>query len=199
MKACCSGSSMALPSGAEIRSAIKGLGLLLRGDERALHCYDLSLDGFWRSFWLPLLLLVVYALVMQPTAVELAAYDDDRAFYMLVQVVKFLLGWVAYFALIAGISRIFGLGGRFGIFVILYNWAQAITTAATLPILAGVSWGLVSASVLTGWSTALLLAWLYIVARIGRHGLGGAWPLAITISTLDLLVTLVMHRLIDML
>lgn len=190
---------MALPSSAEIRSAVKGLGLLLRGDERALHCYDLSLDGFWRGFWLPLVLLVVYALVMQPTAAELAAYDDDRAFYMLVQVVKFLLGWVAYFALIAGISRIFGLGGRFGIFVILYNWAQAITTAATLPILAGVSWGLLPISVLTGWSTALLLAWLYIVVRVARHGLGGTWPLAITISTLDLLVTLVIHRLVDLL
>lgn len=189
---------MALPSSAEIRSAVKGLGLLLRGDERALHCYDLSLDGFWRSFWLPLLLLVVYALVMQPTAVELAAYDDDRAFYMLVQAVKFLLGWVAYFALIAGISRIFGLGGRFGIFVILYNWAQAITTAATLPILAGVSWDLLPASVLTGWSTALLLVWLYIVVRVARHGLGATLPLAITISTLDLLVTLVIHRLVDL-
>lgn len=190
---------MALPSSAEIRAAVKGLGLLLRGDERALLCYDLSLDGFWRSFWLPLLLLVAYTLVMQPSAVELAAYDDDRAFYMLVQAVKFLFGWVAYFALIAGISRIFGLGDRFGIFVILYNWAQAITTAATLPILAGVSSGVLSASVLTGWSTALLLAWLYIVVRIARHGLGGTLPLAITVSMLDLLVTLVMHRLVDLL
>lgn len=189
---------MALPSGAEIRSAVKGLGLLLRGDERALHCYDLSLDGFWRSFWLPLLLLVLYALVMQPTAVELAAYDDDRAFYMLVQAVKFLLGWIAYFALIAGVSRIFGLGGRFGIFVILYNWAQAITTAATLPILAGVSWDLLSASVLTGWSTALLLAWLYIVVRIARHGLGATLSLALAISALDLLISLAMHRLVDL-
>lgn len=190
---------MALPSSAEIRAAVKGLGLLLRGDERALLCYDLSLDGFWRSFWLPLLLVVAYTLVMQPSAVELAAYDDDRAFYMLVQAVKFLFGWVAYFALIAGISRIFGLGDRFGIFVILYNWAQAITTAATLPILAGVSSGVLSASVLTGWSTALLLAWLYIVVRIARHGLGGTLPLAITVSMLDLLVTLVMHRLVDLL
>jgi hypothetical protein len=190
---------MALPSSAEIQSAIKGLGLLLRGDDRALLCYDLSLDGFWRSFWLPLLLLVVYALVMQPTAVELAAFDDDRTVYMLAQAVKFLLGWVAYFALIGGISRIFGLSPRFGIFVILYNWAQAIITAATLPILAGVSWDILPASVLTGWSTALLLAWLYIVVRIARHGLGATLPLAITISVLDLLVTLLMHRLIDLL
>jgi hypothetical protein len=190
---------MAFPSGAEIRSAIKGLGLLLRGDERALLCHDLSLDGFWRSFWLPLALLVAYAVIMQPTAVELAAFDDSQAAYILAQAVKFLLGWVAYFSLIGGISRIFGLSPRFGIFVILYNWAQAITTAATLPILAGASWGVLPASVLAGWSTALLLAWLYIVVRVARHGLGATWSLALAISALDLLVTLAMHRLIDLL
>lgn len=190
---------MALPSSAEIRSAIKGLGLLLRGDDRALLCYDLSLDGFWRSFWLPLALLVAYVLIMRPEAAELAAYDGDMTSYMLLQAVKFLLGWAAYFALIGVVSRMFGLSQRFGIFVILYNWAQAITTAATLPILALVSWDLLPLSVLAGWSTALLLAWLYIVARTGRHGLGGTWPLAITISSLDLLITLVMHRLVDML
>jgi hypothetical protein len=190
---------MAFPSGAEIRAAIKGLGLLLRGDERALLCYDLSLDGFWRSFWLPLALLVVYAVVMRPTADELAAFDGEHTVFTLVQALKFLLGWMAYFALIAGISRIFGLGERFGIFVILYNWAQAITTAATLPILAGATWGVLPASILTGWSTALLLAWLYIVVRIGRHGLGGTLPLALAISSLDLLVTLAAHRLVDLL
>lgn len=190
---------MAFPSGAEIRAAIKGLGLLLRGDDRALLCHDLSLDGFWRSFWLPLALLVAYAVIMQPTAIELAAFDDSQGAYILAQAVKFLLGWVAYFVLIGGISRIFGLSPRFGIFVILYNWAQAITTAATLPILAGVSWGLLPASVLAGWSTALLLAWLYIVVRVARHGLGAAWSLALAISALDLLVTLAMHRLIDLL
>ena len=190
---------MAFPTGAEIRAATKGLGLLLRGDERALLCYDLSLEGFWRSFWLPLVLLLAYVLIMRPDAAELAAYDGDVTYYMLLQAVKFLLNWIAYFALIAGISRLFGLTERFGIFVILYNWAQAITTAATLPILAGATWGLLPGSVLAGWSTALLLAWLYIVMRVARHGLGASLSLAIAISALDLLVTLAMHRLVDLL
>lgn len=190
---------MAFPTGAEIRAATKGLGLLLRGDERALLCYDLSLEGFWRSFWLPLVLLLAYVLIMRPDAAELAAYDDDVTYYTLLQAVKFLLNWIAYFALIAGISRLFGLTERFGIFVVLYNWAQAITTAATLPILAGATWGLLPSSVLAGWSTALLLAWLYIVVRVARHGLGASLSLAIAISALDLLVTLAMHRLVDLL
>lgn len=190
---------MALPSKSEIVAAVRGLGLLLRGDDRALLCYDLSLDGFWRSFWLPLVLVVAYALVMQPTAVELAAYSDDRTSYQLIQLVKLLLGWIAYFVVIAGITRMFGLGGRFGIFVILSNWAQAILIAASLPILAGANWGFIPPSVLGGWSTALLPVGLYIVWRIARHGLGTSLSLAFAIAALDVLVPLAMYGLVDLL
>ncbi len=190
---------MALPSSAEARSALKGLGLLLRGDGRALLCYDLSLDGVWRSFWLPLATLIAYALVLQPDASERAYWGDDTAGYALLQGLKFLAAWLAYFMLAAGLSRVFQLGARFGIFVILYNWAQGITTAATLPILAGASWGLLPSGVLSGWSTALLLAWLYIVARVARVGLGASLSLALALAALDLLVSLAMHRLLDLL
>ena len=190
---------MALPHKAEILSALKGLGLLLRGDDRALLCYDLSLDGFWRSFWLPLATLFAYAVLMQPDAADLAYWGEDRLGYALVQGVKFLAAWAVYFALVAGLSRPFHLGARFGIFVILYNWAQGITTAATLPILAGASGDLLPGSVLAGWSTALLLAWLYIVVRIARLGLGATLSLALAIAALDLIVSMAVHRLVDLL
>ncbi|WP_341912885.1 hypothetical protein [Ferrovibrio terrae] len=190
---------MALPHKAEILSALKGLGLLLRGDGRALLCYDLSLDGFWRSFWLPLLMLVAYALLMQPDAAEQAYWGDDTTAFTLVQVVKFAAAWVAYFALIAGLSRLYGLGQRFAVFVVLYNWAQGITTAATLPLLALARWDLLPAGTLGGWSTALLLAWLYIVVRIARLGLGAPLPLALAAAALDLMVSLLLHRVIDLL
>ncbi|WP_341894918.1 hypothetical protein [Ferrovibrio terrae] len=190
---------MALPHKAEILSALKGLGLLLRGDGRALLYYDLSLDGFWRSFWLPLLMLVAYALLMRPDAVEQAYWGDDTTAFALVQVVKFAVAWAAYFALIAGLSRLYGLGQRFAVFVVLYNWAQGITTAATLPILAASTWGLLPAGTLGGWSTALLLAWLYIVVRIARLGLGAPLPLALAAAALDLMVSLLLHRLVDLL
>lgn len=188
-----------LPSTAEILSALKGLGLLLRGDGRALLCYDLSLDGFWRSFWLPLLMLVAYALLMRPDAVEQAYWGEDSIAFTLVQMVKFATAWVAFFVLIAGLSRLYGLGQRFAIFVVLYNWAQGITTAATLPLLALARWDLLPAGTLGGWSTALLLAWLYIVVRIARLGLGAPLPLALAAAALDLMVSLLLHRVVDLL
>lgn len=190
---------MALPLKGEIAAAVKGLGFVLRGDGRALMCYDLSLDGFWRSFWLPLLTLVAYALLMQPEGSEVAYWGDDGTGFALTQGLKFLLAWAVYFAVMAGLSRLYALGDRFSVFVILYNWAQGITTAATLPILLAANWDLLPSGTLTGWSTALLFAWLFIVYRIARLGLGAAMPLAIAAAVLDLSTSLLLHRLVDLL
>jgi hypothetical protein len=186
---------MALPLRSEIAAAIGGLGLLLRGDGRALLAYDFSESGFWRSFRWPFLTLLAYIALMRPDAVELAEWDDDTLAFNLARGVEFLLAWMLYLAVMAGLSRAFGLGNRFAVFTVLYNWAQAITTAATLPLLAGTSFGLLGPGVLAGWSTALLLVWLYIVARIARLGLGAGWSLAAAAAALDLSVSILLHRL----
>lgn len=186
---------MAPPPRGEIFAAIGGLGLLLRGDGRALLAYDFSESGFWRSFRWPFLALLAYVALMRPDAVELAAWNDDMLAFNLTRGVEFLLAWMLYLAAMAGLSRAFGLGDRFAVFTVLYNWAQAIVTAASLPLLAGTSFGLLGPGVLSGWSTALLLIWLYIVARAARLGLGAGWSLAAAAAALDLAVSILMHRL----
>lgn len=188
---------MALPLRREIAAAAAGLGLLLRGDPRALLQYDFSEAGFWRSFRWPLITLAAYVLLMQPDTAELALWGDNTLGYAIARGAEFLFAWFAYLFLIAGLSRAFGLESRFAVFVVLYNWAQAITTAATLPLLAGTAFGLLGPGILQGWSTALLLAWLYIVARIARIGLGAAWSLALGVAIFDLLVSVLLHRVID--
>jgi len=181
----------------EVKAALGGLGLLLRGDDRALLNYDFSEGGFWRSFRWPLLALLFYVVLMQPDAAELAVWGDNTLGYAAARGAEFLLAWFVYLLLMAGVSRAFGLGNRFALFVVLYNWAQAITTGATLPLLAATDLGLLGPGILQGWSTALLLAWLYIVARIARIGLGAAWSLALAAAMLDLVVSILLHRAID--
>lgn len=190
---------MALPLKDEVAAATRGLGFVLRGDGRALFCYDLTLDGFWRSFWLPLATLVAYALLMQPEGIEADYWAGNEIGFAVAQGLKFLLAWAVYFAVMAGLSRLYGLGNRFSVFVILYNWAQGITTAVTLPILLAANWDLLPGGALTGWSTALLFVWLFIVFRVARLGLGAALPLAIAASVLDLSTSLLLHRVVDLL
>lgn len=189
---------MMLPHRAEIAAALKGLALLLRGNPQALHFYDLSLDGFWRSFLAPLLCLAAYLLLQPMNAAETEIWGDSRLGFVLLQGLEYLLAWGAYFAAIAVLSRSFGLGHRFAVFVVLYNWAQAIVTAASLPVLAGSLFGVLPAGTLVGWSSGMLLLWVYVVVQLARIGLGAALSLAVGASALDLVISILMHRLLGL-
>ncbi len=189
---------MALPHRAEITAALKGLALLLRGDARALQFYDLSLDGFWRSFGLPLFCLVCYLILQPMTAAQTELWGDNRVGFILVQGVEYLLAWGVYLAVMAAVSRGFGLSHRYAVFVVLYNWAQAIVTAASLPVLAGSLIGLLPPGTLAGWSTGILLLWLYIVLQAARIGLGAGLSLALGAAFLDLAASILLHGLLDL-
>lgn len=189
---------MALPNRAEIAAALKGLALLLRGDARALQFYDFSLDGFWRSFGLPLFCLAVYLILQPVNPVQAEIWADNRLGFLSMQGLEYLLAWAAFLIAMAAISRGFGLGHRYAVFVVLYNWAQAIVTAASLPILAGSLVGLLPPGTLAGWSTGILLLWLYIVLQAARIGLGAGFSLAVGAAFLDLAVSVLVHRLFDL-
>lgn len=188
-----------LPPKGEISAALRGLGLLLRGDASALLHYDVSEAGFWRSFRWPLITGAVYVLLSRP---DFGLPDDttgDRMMFILVQSMQILLGWAVYLGVMAVVSRSYGLGNRYAVFVVLYNWCQAIVTGVSLPLLAGNTLGIVPDSILMGWSTALLLAWFYIVAQAARLGLQAGMPVALAAAVFDFVVSLLVYRLGDML
>lgn len=186
---------MALPGGAEIAAALRGLGLVLRGDARALQFYDLSADGFWRSFLLPLIAAALYFFLQQPTEADLAGWEGNAFGYGLVQAGQYVSAWIAYLAAILLLVRGFQLKGSYPAFVVLYNWAQAITVAATLPVLAAAQAEWLPAGTLAGWHLTLLVAWMYIVAQLARLALGAGLAAAMAAAALDLAVTILLHRL----
>lgn len=186
---------MAFPGRSEISAALRGLGLVLRGDPRALQCYDLSIDGFWRSFLVPLIAAALYFLLQQPTEAELAGWEDNRIGFGLVQAGQYFSAWIAYLFSVLLLVRGFQLQGSYPAFVILYNWAQGITVAATLPVLAASQGELLPAGTLEGWHFTLLVVWLYVVAQLARLALGAGLAAAMAAAALDLAVTILLHRL----
>ncbi|HLT76144.1 MAG TPA: hypothetical protein VKZ87_02050 [Ferrovibrio sp.] len=190
---------MGIPGGGEISAALRGLAFVLRGDPRALHCYDLTADGFWRSFVLPLVAMALYFLLQQPTEMELAGWEGNEIGFGLVLAGQYLSTWIAYLACVLLLVRGFQLQGSYPAFVILYNWAQGITLAATLPVLAASQWDLLPPGALEGWHFALLVVWLYIVAQIARLALGAGLAAAMAAASLDLAVTILLHRLFSLL
>ncbi|HEX6956355.1 MAG TPA: hypothetical protein VF194_00070 [Ferrovibrio sp.] len=186
---------MALPRSPEILAAIRGLGLVLRGDPQAPAWYDLSIDGFWRSFWPALIAAGLYFAVLEPSAEDLAAWGSHIGF-ALGEAGQYLTAWVAYLAVMVLLCRAFHLTGRYAVFVVLYNWAQAIINGVSLPVMLAENWGLLPPGALIGWELALLLLWLYTVAQIARTALGASLMVAVTAAALDLAATILVDRAI---
>jgi hypothetical protein len=206
---------MSLPSGAEIAAALRGLAAALRGDPAALSWYDLSVDGFWRSFWPPLIAAAAYFAILQPGVIEgaiegaiegviegavdsadgLAGMEASRLGFSLVQAVLFLASWLIYLAAMVVLCRAFRLTDRFAVFVTLYNWAQGIVSMISVPVLAATQWGLLPAGAMAGWNFVLLFVWLYVVAQIARVTFGATPILAMGIAALDLGIALLLHGL----
>src|SRR3546814_12124841 len=87
---------------------------------------------------------------------------------------------------------------RNAVFVILYNWGQAVLLLSILPVLALAAAGLLPAAVPQGWSLLLLLFWLFAVTRMARVGLGASLGAAVLAGLLDPAVTELLHRLVDL-
>lgn len=185
---------MALPGRDESLAALRGFVAVLRGDPQAPRYYDLSVDGVWRSFWPSLLLTIPYTLLL-PAADPTVSIDVGA---LLGQFVLQLAVWFVYLAVMMVFCRAFGLTARYAVFVILYNWGQAVLLLSILPVLALAAADLLPAAAPQGWSLLLLVFWLFAVTRMAQVGLGAALGTAVLAGLLDPAVTELLHRLVDL-
>lgn len=168
----------------------------------ALRGFDVSVEGFWRSFAAVILVVPSYALAVLAER-QLAAAADPAApiqegFSFLVQNALGLgLDWVALPLILALLARPLGIARHYPEFVVARNWGAVI---ASVPF--GVI-GLLIVLGLVGGELAnlLLLAALIIVLRytylIARRALEVSLGFAIGIVVLDFVVSLTLALALD--
>ena len=126
---------------------------LAAGREDWAEKFDMSADGFFRSFYAlliasPLAILVQNAAVQSLAALPDAELGEPRGglFWLSVGVVMFFINALATIALVAFIARSTGYGGRFSAFAIAYNWMTLLVYTVAAPVGLFHSVGLVSPS-----------------------------------------------------
>ena len=146
--------------------------------------FDLTWEGFWRSFMAPLALLPLHLLTVAVQNVEADSIDAEL-----------LSGGIAYLGFIAlwplvviPVARGFGLGAHYVTYIVAYNWSTVIIMAFVLPVSALIAMapgqvaGLLALALVVG-----SLAYVWVVTRRTLH----APPsLAFAVIVLDLLLTL---------
>lgn len=179
-------------------AAVGGAVRLLMGDRGGLAAMDPSLDGFWRSFRAIVLLLPA---LLPSIAAESFASDGETGPALLAIVAavlaSYLLGWLLFPALLAGLARPLGLGRVYVGWMVARNWTAipasipyvVVVSAWVIGLLPVELFGLLT---LTTLGFSLWCGWR--VARIA----GDQPPLAaVGFTLLDFLLGVVAETAID--
>jgi hypothetical protein len=125
---------MAVSAWIETQLAIGGALKLARGDARGLGFFDLTLDGFWRSFRAAAICYPMYLilLALRVTDAQWATAGIGRI--VAVETIAFVISWTAFPLLVLPLTRFLGRENRFLAFMVVYNWCQLPQTVLFLII-----------------------------------------------------------------
>lgn len=161
--------------------AMRGCWRLLWRDPAAFEDFNLTIDGFWRSFAMvvPVLVLAYPVLLSaQQSAVETAATAGENPPDVRLGVgYVYLLASVALWPLVAAVlARLLGVAQNYVRYMIIYNW-MSVPMMALLAILhllhlAPGAW------VYTVLTHAVLFFSLYVSWYVARAGLATTIPIA---------------------
>ena len=162
---------------------------LAKFDSGGMNDFNLTVDGFWRSFGAAALIAPFAAVV---TAMLWTETDAGAIAVVFGGSVKYVLSWIAFPIVMIFVARFLGLSGRYVQFIISYNWSSVVQVGLifTLTML-----GIVG--VVAGELAQLLhfIAGVYVLMYltfIARTALGIAWATAAGVVILDVIVELLL-------
>jgi len=185
---------------AEIQRSLTAAWWLVRSRPDAMRLFDASLDGFWRSFAVivllipfnTIMLLAEQKLILEETSAEAATFPAST--YWFWRCAAIIIDWVLLPIILALLARVLGISQRYVLFIVARNWTSMIAmvpyvVAAILYLL-----GIIPAQMmilLTLIATGFVLRYRYIVTREALMT-----PLAITIGivVLDFVLSIIVSQ-----
>jgi hypothetical protein len=159
----------------ETYASLTGAWRLMLGKADGLRLLDLSVDGFWNSFFA--IVVAVPALIVGWVGLANEIGDPDAfagRFSMLIRLATVDIGaWVLPLVGLAFVAPRAGIGGRFVHYVVASNWASAIIAWMMLPaalirlFLPSTNEFAVLASLLL-FALSMVLTWRMTNVAIGR-------------------------------
>ncbi|MBT3790761.1 MAG: hypothetical protein HN725_09875 [Alphaproteobacteria bacterium] len=178
-----------MPAWPEISSSLYGVWRLARRDPGGMNYLNLSVDGFWQSFFAALLAAPAYVIIL---LVQRASTAEEATW--LPDISSYLLGWICWPLLALVVTRMLNLSQNFIPYIIAYNWANVLHINFLLPIAIITHGGVMPdgmAVVLSLLATLAVLLYMWWVARVA---LGATTGVAIGFVILDVLLGFLLSR-----
>ncbi len=179
--------------GAEIRSSIHGAWRIALTDPNALRYFNLSADGFWRSF---IAVPIAFAVTLPKYLLrdEVPAADALAEPSAPVMLLFGLIGWLLYVVVMIWITRLLNLAATYAQYIIVWNWASVIGTLFMLPISLFPHDPASAGGLGAVLPLMFYFALLYYGFRVARVGLACTVPIALGIMVFELVLNLFIYK-----
>jgi hypothetical protein len=175
---------------AELQRALTGAWLLALRDPRAFEQFDLTVDGFWRSFWAAAVAAPLY-LVLAIHEYALTGWPAEPVWAFFVRTIAYILDWGLFPLVALLLVRLADLGHRYVVYIVTNNWAtvlQLLAFTASVAIATLLPDALASVLMLAALVLVLAYRWLVALQALATTG---------ALATAFVLVDLVLGLLLD--
>jgi len=119
----------------EASHGLFGAWRLLHLDRSALQHFRTDSIGFWNSFWAAAIVLPAIALETLLLSVDEAGPADSSGgpLDVLIYLQIFVIAWLLFPLVMAGVTDSINRGERFVVFVVAWNWSNIVRIAIVLP------------------------------------------------------------------
>jgi hypothetical protein len=174
-----------MPDREEVLSALYGAYRLAWLDVSGMTYFNLTVEGFWRSFFAAVLVAPGFAvLILQKLVARPDPFDPGWA--MLVQILAYGLSWAAFPLAAVALTRLLGLSHNYVPLIVALNWGAVLQV---MVFLTAVVVGLALPGVLEGLIMLLvtggILFYQWFVTRSALQTTGGV---ALMLVLIDLVL-----------
>ncbi|MBT5433240.1 MAG: hypothetical protein P8Q36_19515 [Alphaproteobacteria bacterium] len=184
-----------IPSGTEISSSLYGAWRLIFVDDEAMAHFNVSIEGFWRSFFAAILALPYFLVVIiwpAPVAEGVTPWEPDPFMAGL----AYILSWIIFPMVAAVLARLFELTQNYIGYITAFNWAGALIAQPLLILEVMTHAGVLSADAAAVLQLPIFVFVVWYGWVIARISLGAtAWIAAALIfiaKMIDMLLFLVL-------
>lgn len=183
-----------LPSSAEIARSVQGAWLLAQGDTRGLDLFDLSIEGFWRSFAAALLVAPAYLLLLVEQYATVG-WPQQTLATVVAELVAYGCGWLSFPLAAIFLTRLLGLGARYVPLVVAVNWSAMLQiTLYTAVVVLGLLLPGEVRTMLLFTATLVVLGYQWFVIRTALVTSG---TIAFGLVVIDVLLSIATSRAVD--
>lgn len=125
-----------MPFGQEIYRSIYGAWRIARFDPGAMRHFNLSLEGFWRSFFASVLLAPFFMLskIVNEVGDGAEQLAENTAGYIVFWLLIWFLAWAVFPIVMIPVARLLKLSDTYVPFIIAWNWSSVLMAVLLYPL-----------------------------------------------------------------